>query len=366
MSFRRTPIKSLEDLEESTLTRLYASGKLDPSIAQPATWPPSPTFNDQVILVQADMTRLAIDAIVNAANKSLLGGGGIDGAIHSAAGQGLRNECYGLNGCETGDAKITKGYLLPAKHVIHTVGPIYWEHKDEGRDPASLLKSCYVKSLDIARRNGCKTVAFPCISTGIYGYPGDKAAIIATRTVRAYLEAQLEESLFGADEDKPIQETGEGEGEKIVVVGKKEEIDTKEVEEKEKDKDSEPAKASDEVPEGAKGETVTEDDKKETPEARNEETEDKATGGEEEEGQDAVEEEEQEPPFICKIEKVIFCVFLDKDLELYEDILPSFFPPADPNIEGSMDKLAREALEKPTTSGDKQPVKEEPEDTPGL
>lgn len=356
--YSRIPIKSLEDLEASTLTNLYTSGKLDASIAQPAISSPSATFNDQIILVQMDMTRMAVGAIVNAANKSLLGGGGIDGAIHRAAGPGLYDECVDLDGCETGQAKITKGYRLPAKHIIHTVGPIYWDIKDEGRDPAELLKSCYVKSLDVARRNGCKSVAFPCISTGIYGYPGDRAAVVACKTVREYLEAQLEESLFGADEDGTVEETVESkEEEKIVITGKREEDDVVE----EEGKDANPVEAGEKVAEDAKGENVTEGEQKEALEKKDEKPEDEAAG---EEG-DKPAEKEVELPFICKVEKVIFCVFLDKDLEYYEDIVPSFFPPADPKVEGALDRLDREASEKPEGSDNNQPLKEEPKDTPG-
>ncbi|KAF3314110.1 hypothetical protein TWF173_004981 [Orbilia oligospora] len=381
-SFPRIPVKSLEELDSSNLTNLYTSGKLDASIAQTAISPPSATFNDQVILVQMDMTRMAVDAIVNAANKSLLGGGGIDGAIHRAAGRGLYDECFDLHGCETGEAKITKGYRLPAKHVIHTVGPIYWDHKDEGRDPAEFLKNCYVNSLDVARRNGCKSVAFPCISTGIYGYPNDRAAVVACRVVREYLEAQLEETLFGTDdvENVPenIGETVEDKEEKIVISGKKEEDDVEEGEVK----DAKPAETSEKVAEDAKGEAVIKDEQKEAPETKDEKTGDekagdgktegKVAGGEEGEEGDKATKKESVQPFLSQIEKVIFCVFLDKDLTIYEDVLPSFFPPADPKVEGAIDKLEREATEKPEGSStddsgsSNQPAKEQPKDTPGV
>lgn len=152
-------------------------------------------------LIKGDITKLSVDAIVNAANTSLLGGGGVDGAIHKAAGPNLLEECRKLNGCKTGDAKITKGYLLPARYVIHTVGPVW---RGGSNKETELLASCYIKSLQVASEYNVKTIAFPNISTGIYGFPKELAANIAIAEVKRNLTAQnqIEKVIFVAFDEE--------------------------------------------------------------------------------------------------------------------------------------------------------------------
>ena len=162
-------------------------------LAPPRPWPTLQVMNERIRVDQGDITRLNVDAIVNAAQNSLARGGGVDGAIHRAAGPHLQEECLTLGGCKTGDAKATNGYDLAAKYVIHTVGPVWRERHLDGTED-DLLASCYRRSLEVARDLGVNSIAFPAISTGIYGFPPDRAAKIAIREVRSH--AQNSEVVF--------------------------------------------------------------------------------------------------------------------------------------------------------------------------
>jgi O-acetyl-ADP-ribose deacetylase (regulator of RNase III) len=196
--------KLLPVAEIPTLSQLYRSGTLTPAVVED---PPSASqkLNDTICHVQHSITKLQVDAIVNAANESLLGGGGIDGAIHRAAGPGLLKECRTLNGCPTGSAKITDAYELPCKKVIHAVGPRF--KSIEQSEP--LLRSCYRTSLELAVDNGCKSIALCGISTGIYGYPSMAAAQVALREVRNFLThttkgKELERVIFCSYNDQDV------------------------------------------------------------------------------------------------------------------------------------------------------------------
>ncbi|MCJ1356680.1 MAG: hypothetical protein MMC33_006675 [Icmadophila ericetorum] len=233
-----------------TISHLYKTGGLIPTST--ASRDPSKPLNKKICLIRADITTLEVSAIVNAANRSLLGGGGVDGAIHNAAGPKLLRECRTLGGCNTGDAKITKAYSLPCSRVIHAVGPIYSSENQRAPGRAkTLLQSCYRKCLELAVQNECKSLAFSALSCGAYGYPSGDAAAVACAEVRRFLE----------------EEGNEGEFEKVVFCCFT-------------PKDENAYKAM--IP---KYFPATEEDAPEEPEAGESEDESEATTGEEKEGE---------------------------------------------------------------------------------
>jgi O-acetyl-ADP-ribose deacetylase len=206
----------IADADIPTVSRLYTLNKLTapkPGTKVPSTLNggpsrvsvPSKQLNDSIGLIRGDITTLAVDAIVNAANRSLLGGGGVDGAIHRAAGPGLLAECKTLGGCQTGSAKITAAYRLPCKKVIHAVGPVYDDLSPEKSEHD--LSSCYTQSLELAAANGCRSVAFSALSTGVYGYPSTAAAPVAISAVKTLLEERqgvLDKVVFVTFEMKDV------------------------------------------------------------------------------------------------------------------------------------------------------------------
>jgi O-acetyl-ADP-ribose deacetylase (regulator of RNase III) len=173
--------------EIPTLSLLYKLNRITVEADNAPHYQPKSSYNDKISVIRQDITTLEVDAIVNAANNSLLGGGGVDGAIHRAAGPALYDECETLDGCATGSAKITDGYELPAKKVIHAVGPIYWKTKRVDQHTA-LLSGCYRTSLTLAVESGLKSIAFSALSTGVYGYPSGEASEVALETVRKFLD----------------------------------------------------------------------------------------------------------------------------------------------------------------------------------
>ncbi|KAI1747175.1 MACRO domain-containing protein [Xylaria castorea] len=192
--------------EIPTLDLLYRRQKMGPSLLGAFNHATS-AYNNRIGIIRGDITTLAVDAIVNAANTSLLGGGGVDGAIHRAAGRELLAECRNLNGCATGSSKITNAYRLPCNKVIHAVGPVYSDRYPQRCETA--LRGCYQSALQLAVQNGLKTIAFSAISTGVYGYPSYDAASVACSTVKAFLGAEygnkLDKVVFVTFEEKDVR-----------------------------------------------------------------------------------------------------------------------------------------------------------------
>ena len=193
------PSPTLPLSEIPNLTLLYKLRHLAPSLEKPE-YSAKARFNDIVSLIQHDITALEVSAIVNAANRSLRGGGGVDGAIHARAGPELLRECRSLDGCETGSAKVTGAYELPCDKVIHAVGPIYAIEKRRASErPAELLRGCYQTALQLAAENKCKSIAFACISTGVYGYPSREAALEVLKFVRDWMDAKESDGFDGLE-----------------------------------------------------------------------------------------------------------------------------------------------------------------------
>jgi len=207
--FAATKIMAIIPVAEiPTVSLLYHLKKLVPATLDKQAGAPKPSqsFNDRIGLIRGDITKLQVGAIVNAANNSLLGGGGVDGAIHRAAGPDLLKECRKLDGCDTGSAKITDAYELPCRKVIHAVGPIYSSRYIE--ESAEDLTGCYTTSLRLAVANDCKSIAFSALSTGVYGYPSNDAAPVAIKAVKDFLEGEdgdkLEKIIFCTFVEKDV------------------------------------------------------------------------------------------------------------------------------------------------------------------